>query len=166
MNEQTSFLWSTILPAVLSAIAPAALWALKKAGDYFRAKADDTSTSAAARATFNALDQLDVLAKSVVEHFNTEVKEKMARYMADGMLSPEEAADLKASAMVVLTANAGPAMTLLKNTLGSLFELVVSGAIEKAVKEANREKLENAAKAGEAAAAKVQSLADAAAVLK
>ena len=165
MNPENagSLLWNTLLPALLSAAAPALLWALKKLGDYFKAKAAAADASMAEQKIFGALDQLDQIAAAVVTHLNTNVKEKLTTYLADGVLSEAEKADLKASAMSILTSEAGPkAFALLKASLGDAFELVVSGAIEKAVKAANKERLARAAQAGTDAAAKIQNLADAA----
>lgn len=167
MNNLGPLLWNTLLPALLSAAAPALTWALAKLGAWLKARATAVDASTAQQKVFGALDQLDTIAASVVAHLNADMKEKLAGYLADGVLSDVEKEDLKNSAMTILTSDAGPqALALLKSALGDAFELVVSGAIEKAVMAANKAKLAKAVQAGADAAAQVKTLADAAAVLK
>lgn len=87
-----------------------------------------------------ALEQLDVMAQNTVAHLNAETRDKLVRYLADGVLTDEEKADLKATAMAQLTSDAGPAMELLKVQCAGAFDTVVSGAIERAVQQANETK--------------------------
>lgn len=166
MKEMAPLLWNTILPALLSALAPALLWLFAKIGNYFKAKADAAKEGSAENRVFDALSQLETLASNTVAHLNSGVKEKLQTYLADGVLSDAEKEDLKNTAMATLTAESGPqAIALLKKVLGSAFEAVVSGAIEKAVKKANEDKLKAAAAAGKAAAEKVQTFEDAVKVM-
>lgn len=166
MKEMAPLLWNTILPALLSALAPALLWLFAKIGSFFKAKAAEAGASATQTKIFTALDQLDTLASNTVAHLNAGVKDKLQSYLADGVLTDAEKEDLKASAMGTLTSEAGPeAVALLKSVLGDAFETFISGAIEKAVARANAEKLKTAAAAGAAAAAKITTLDDAAKVL-
>ncbi len=159
-------LWNTILPALLSALAPALLWLFAKIGNFFKAKAEAAKVGSAENRVFDALAQLDTLASNTVAHLNVSMKKKMQSYLADGVLSEEEKVDLKTTAMATLTGESGPeAIALLKKVLGSAFEAVVSGAIEKAVAKSNAGKLQAAADAGQAAAAKVKNLDDALTVL-
>ena len=155
-----------MLPALLSALAPALLWLLKKVGDYFKTKAADTAAGGASSRLFDALGQLEIIAENTVAHLNGGVKEKLQTYLADGVLTDAEKEDLKNSAMTTLTSEAGPQVIgLLKSVLGDAFQAVVSGAIEKAVIKANESKIKVAADAGQAAAAKVKNLDDALTVL-
>lgn len=162
----TPFLLNTLLPWLLTISAPALTWAFAKLGAYFKAKAAEANASALQIKAFSALEQLDVLAANVVSHLNADVKEKIAGFLADGTLSEEEKAELKALAMSALTSEAGPqALGILKGLLGDLFETVVSGAIEKAVLDSNKAKLEAVVSAGDAASKSVVTLNDAAALL-
>lgn len=162
MKEMAPLLWNTILPALLSALAPALLWLLTKVGAFFKAKAEAAKQGSAENKVFDALLQLETLASNTVAHLNGSLKEKLQGYLADGVLTEEEKAELKAAAMATLTSESGPeAIALLKKVLGSAFEAVISGAIEKAVAKANESKLQAAVNAGAVAAAKVKNLDDA-----
>ena len=166
LTSLVPFLLNTLLPWLLTVSAPALAWAFAKLAAFLHAKATEANASALQIKTFSALEQLDVLAGQVVSHLNADVKEKIAGFLADGTLSDAEKAELKSMAMAALTSEAGPqALGILKGLLGDLFETVVSGAIEKAVLNSNKAKLETVQSAGEAASKSVVTLSDASAVL-
>lgn len=129
-----------ILPALLTAAGACAVAALGTLAAYLRARAAAVGAASTGGKVLLALEQLDVMAQNTVAHLNAETKDKLVRYLADGVLTDAEKADLKATAMAQLTSDAGPAMELLKKQFAGAFDTVVSGAIERAVQQANETK--------------------------
>jgi len=130
--------WLKILFTVLSAgiglAAPAIAWAGAKLAQKLQAEATAVTATSAHRTFFSALAALDQLALSVVSHLNASVKDKLQTALADGVLTDVEKADLKSAAMLTLKTQAGPELlAFLQGQLGALFDVAVSGAIEKAV---------------------------------
>lgn len=129
--------FQSILPALLTAAGACAVAALGTLAAFLRAKAAAVGASTMEGRMLLAGDQLNTMAAGVVAHLNADTKEKLVSYMEDGILTDEEKADLKATAMAQLTSDAGPAMELLKKQFAGAFDTMVSGAIERAVQQAN-----------------------------
>lgn len=85
---------------------------------------------------FGAINSLWVLAQTVVAHVEADLRPKIAKALADGKLTPEEATELKLAAIAIFKQQAGTQLQEIQKLLGlndSAIGTFISGLIERAV---------------------------------
>lgn len=126
--------WQYVFPFLLTAVSGALTWALALLTKWLREKASAVNQSATQARFTHAMDALWGVVANTVAELNVSMKSKLPSYLADGKISPEEAADLKAAALEIVKTKLGPNLLgVVKAELGGVFETVVGGMIEKAV---------------------------------
>lgn len=126
--------WQYIFPILLSAVGGVILWLGKLGAAFIRGKVESLDQSTAAAKFAHAGEKLFTLALNVTADINTRLKPQLTAYMADGVLSDAEKAQLKEEAKKLLLSSIAPEMMVyLRGTLGGAFDSVISGVIERAV---------------------------------
>lgn len=126
--------WQYVFPVLITGVSGALTWALALLTKWLREKAAAVNQTAGQARFTHAMDALWGVVANTVAELNVSMKSKLASYLADGKISPEEAADLKAAALEIIKTKLGPNLLgVVKSELGGVFETVVGGMIEKAV---------------------------------
>lgn len=126
--------WGSIFPALITAVTALVTWLAKKAADYFKAKSEEAGASVAATLFNTNMSKLLVLLDSLVADANVRLKPKLASFMADGKLSPEEGAQLKAELLAMVKEKAGPDLLKFIGSIGGgVLDNVLSGLLEQSV---------------------------------
>lgn len=116
-----------VLPPLATALGAATVWAVSRLATWLHSKGEESKLF---RLTATVAD----LAHSVVAELNATLRPQLASALADGVLTPEEGAKLKAAALDVLK-NKLPAglQTLASQVFGSAVDTWLGGHIERAV---------------------------------
>lgn len=130
MDSKTAALqafWSMVFPLVLSVASSVAAWALAKWALYLGAKAKESRWAL-------ATSQLLGIVQHVVADAEVTLRPQFAQAMADGSLSAEEGAALKAEVMRIVRERVAPeTMAFIRAQLGTAFDVILGGAVERAV---------------------------------
>lgn len=122
-----SAFWSVVFPALLSIASSVGAWALAKLALYLGARAKESRWAL-------ATSQLLGIVEHVVADAEVSLRPKFATAMADGRLTPEEGAALKAEVMRIIRERVAPeTLAFLRAQLGAAFDSVLGGAVERAV---------------------------------
>lgn len=122
--------WEMVLQYVvapgLAIVGPLLIAALAKLVSYLGAKATESKTA-------NVAFVFAELANSVVVDLEKNVRPQLQRALADGRLSPEEGAELKAAAMKTLKEKAPSGLLMAaQKAFGPIFETWLGGLVERA----------------------------------
>lgn len=129
-----SLFWQYIFPVLLTGVSALVAWGLKILGSFVNSKVESISVESSAKRWAVAGEKLLVIVSGVVADANVRLKAKLASYLEDGKISPEEAAAIKAEVMLLVKEKLTPELLgYLKGQFGDLFEHVLSGTIERAV---------------------------------
>lgn len=121
--------WEHIFPGLLALVAAGASWVLVQLAQSLRAQASKSRWLLASA-------QLADVARMAVAEAEVSLRPQFARAMADGKLSPEEAAALKAEVLRLVRERLAPeTLKALEKSLGELLGWHLGGAIERAVVE-------------------------------
>jgi len=123
----------TVVGQLLSGLAVIALGAVTELQRELGTTALDGDHSAAARV---ALDPDRIGEGSGVAHVEADLRPKIAKALADGKLTPEEATELKLAAIAIFKQQAGSQLQDIQKLLGlndSAIGTFISGLIERAV---------------------------------
>ena len=119
--------WSTFFPLILSGASTVAAWAMAKLALYLGARAKESRWALATA-------QLLGIVQHVVAEAEVTLRPQFAKAMADGTLTAEEGAALKAEVMRIVRERVAPeTLEFIRQQLGSAFETVLGGAVERAV---------------------------------
>lgn len=123
-------IFETVLPALLPFLSAALLWLLKQGGSWLAAKAQQSRALNVAASGYE-------LVRAIVEHVERHMRDEVQKALADGQLSKQEADELKAMAMRLAKEAFGTVgLVKLRQVFGNGVDLVLSGWIERAVREA------------------------------
>lgn len=124
-------IWLQLTPALTDLLTAAAVAGLAFLATYLRAKSGESKAARVGLVVTEA-------ARAAVLELDATVKPKLKAYLADGVLSPEEAADLKKTAVDLLkTKLPGGLLAAAGGVFGAFTDTYLAGKIEQAVAEKN-----------------------------
>lgn len=123
-----------ILPTLGTALGAIITAALAYLTVWLRTKSKAEGQTFAARAGFDILSRATETMKNVVAHVEAELKPKIVKAAADGVITPHEARVLKEEAQILFLHTLGEGgLVELKKYFGNRSDIFISGLLERAV---------------------------------